>query len=120
MATKKRLIDTNALIEAGNEATMIDVFPDWNEMSASAQEAVCKHGQYLKKLINELPAVDAVEVTADELKHLINDTIAYIWRLEERGCNKPEFGYDSRKTLLEKLKRFEKEHFPQHECCMEE
>ncbi|MBQ9732645.1 MAG: zinc ribbon domain-containing protein [Clostridia bacterium] len=37
-------------------------------------------------------AVDAVEVSADELKHLINDTIAYIWRMEDSGRNKPVFG----------------------------
>lgn len=65
--------------------------------------------------INDMPTVDALEVTEKELRHLINDVIAYIWRLEDRGCDKPEFGYDSRKALLEKLKRFEKEHFPQYE-----
>lgn len=65
--------------------------------------------------INDMPTVNALEVTEKELRHLINDVIAYIWRLEDRGCDKPEFGYDSRKALLEKLKRFEKEHFPQHE-----
>ena len=61
--------------------------------------------------------IDAVPVTEAELKHLINDTIAYIWRLEDRGCDKPEFGYDSRKALLEKLKQFYKEHFPENGCC---
>jgi peptidoglycan hydrolase-like protein with peptidoglycan-binding domain len=57
-----------------------------------------------------------VEVTAAELKHLINDTITYIWGLEDSGFDKPEFGYDSRKALLEKLKKFEKEHFPEFAC----
>ena len=72
----------------------------------------------INAVLDNAPAVDAIPVNADELKHLINDTIAYIWRLEERGCDKPEFGYDSRKLLLEKLQRFEKEHFPQMECSM--
>ena len=66
--------------------------------------------------LDNAPAVDAIPVNAAELNHLINDTIAYIWRLEERGCDKPEFGYDDRKALLEKLKQFEKEHFPEMEC----
>ena len=66
--------------------------------------------------IDELPTVDAIPLTADELRYLINDTIAYIWRLEKRGCDKSEFGYDRRKALLEKLKQFQKEHFPEKVC----
>ena len=66
--------------------------------------------------LNLLPIVDAIPLTADELRYLINDTIAYIWRLEKRGCDKPEFGYDRRKALLEKLKQFQKEHFPEKVC----
>ena len=69
----------------------------------------------IRQNIKDMPTVNALEVTAEELRHLINDVIAYVWRLEDRGCDKPEFGYDSRKALLEKLKRFEKEHFPEHE-----
>lgn len=68
------------------------------------------------RVIYSLPTIDAVPVTEAELKHLINDTITYIWRLEDRGCDKPEFGYDSRKALLEKLKQFYKEHFPENGC----
>ena len=60
--------------------------------------------------------MDAIPLTAAELNHLINDTIAYIWRLEKMGCDKPEFGYDSRKALLEKLKQFQEEHFPEKVC----
>ena len=67
--------------------------------------------------VEKAPTIDAVPVTEAELKHLINDTIAYIWRLEDRGCDKPEFGYDSRKALLEKLKQFYKEHFRETGCC---
>lgn len=60
--------------------------------------------------------VDAIPLTADELKYLINDTIAYICQLEKKGFDKPEFGYDSRKALLEKLKQFQEEHFPEKVC----
>ena len=70
-----------------------------------------------KEIVNDAPTIDAVPVTAAELKHLINDTIAYIWRMEDSGTDKPEFGYDSRKALLEKLKQFEKEHFPESDCA---
>ena len=66
--------------------------------------------------MNMLPTVGAIPLTAAELKYLMNDTIAYIWRLEKRGCDKPEFGYDNRKALLEKLKQFYEEHFPEIAC----
>ena len=60
--------------------------------------------------------VAMLPVTEKELKHLINDTIAYIWKLEDTNQAIPERGYDSRKALLEKLKQFDKEHFPEMEC----
>lgn len=56
-------------------------------------------------------------LTAKELKHLINDTIAYIWKLEDKGLDKDELGYFSRKELLEKLKQFEKENFQELAEC---
>ena len=71
----------------------------------------------VNRVLDAAPAAVAITVTKDELNHLINDTIAYIWRLEERGCDKPEFGYDSRKALLEKLEQFRKEHFTEMESC---
>ena len=55
-----------------------------------------------------------------ELKHLINDVIAYIWDLEDRGCAKEEFGYNSRKELLKNLEQFEKEHFEMFTGCQKE
>ena len=45
------------------------------------------------RIVREAPTADVVEVkkgevlmpiTKEELAHLMNDTIAYIWRLEER------------------------------------
>ena len=62
MAAEKRLIDANALLEAGNETKMPDVFPDWLNMTIAEQAAACKHGRFLKNLIQKLPTVDAVEV----------------------------------------------------------
>lgn len=67
--------------------------------------------------MNNLEKVVAIPVTHGELRHMINDIIAYTWGLEDRGANKPEFGYDGRKELLEKLKQFERDHFPEMECC---
>lgn len=84
-------------------------FMDGSEVSFTANE--------VHAMINGAPAVDALPVTHAELRHLINDTIDYIWRLEDRGYDTPECGYDSRKALLEKLKQFEREHFPENNCC---
>ena len=73
MATEKRLIDANALIESGYDVTLDEVFPDWHELPESVQEAVCKHGQYLKKLIQQQPTVDAVEVVHGEWSIIEDD-----------------------------------------------
>ena len=61
--------------------------------------------------------VALLPVTKAELSYLISDTISYIWKLEGRGIAKPEYGYDSRKALLEKLKKFEKLYFPELDTC---
>ena len=37
MATEKRLIDANALLESGYNVTMDEVFPDWHELPVSTQ-----------------------------------------------------------------------------------
>lgn len=57
-------------------------------------------------------------VTKEELNHLINDTVSYIWKLENKGLTGDEYGYGSRKKLLEKLEQFENQLFPEDfECC---
>ena len=85
MATEKRLIDANALIESGYDLTLDKVFPDWHELPESTQEAVCKHGQYLKKLINEQPTVDAVEIPCK-----IGD---FVWAIRNfKGKKHPQRG----------------------------
>lgn len=68
-------------------------------------------------LIDDAPVVIALPVTAAELDHLINDTISYIWKLENKKKTTEEFGYYSRKALLEKLKKFRNEHFPDLTGC---
>ena len=67
--------------------------------------------------IDDAPTVIALPVTAEELDHLINDTISYIWKLENKKKTTEEFGYYSRKALLEKLKKFRNEHFPDLTSC---
>lgn len=55
-------------------------------------------------------------VTHDELVHLISDTISYLYRLRDTECTAPEYGYTTRLALLEKLRRFDRENFPQPAC----
>ena len=80
----------------------------------------------IRRAIQMAPAANVVEipeghallpVTRTELKHIMNDIIAYMWCLENRECATEEFGYCSRKELLDKLKAFEKEHFPDNDSC---
>jgi hypothetical protein len=40
-----------------------------------------------------------------ELSHLINDTIAYLWKMEDTGRTEDRFGYSERKECLEKMKK---------------
>lgn len=104
-----RLIDADALAE--NLELLAKYEDNWRQSVVLG----------VASTIRNTKTIDAVPVTETELKHLINDTITYIWRLEDRGCDKPEFGYDSRKALLEKLKQFYKEHFPENGyCCGEQ
>ncbi len=63
-------------------------------------------------LIDDAPTVIALPVTVEELDYLINDMISYIWKLENKKKTTEQAGYHSRKTLVEKLKKFRNEHFP--------
>lgn len=47
-------------------------------------------------------------LSIEELRHLINDAIFYIRKMENCNRNKAEFGYFSRQELLEKLKNVER------------
>ena len=40
-----------------------------------------------------------------ELNHLINDTIAYLWKMEDTGRTEDFFGYSERKECLKKMKK---------------
>ena len=106
MENKKRLIDANVLFSELIER-------QYREQTMGILVSLYPQ---MRAIVAEQPTVVAIPLTAAELNHLINDTIAYIWRLEKRGHDKPEFGYDSRKALLEKLKKFHEEHFPEITC----
>ena len=84
--------------------------------SAMVLQKMEKAGYDVMYIITGRKSQPALPVTEDELRHLINDTIAYIWRLEERGLHDSD-GYISRKALLKKLKQFEQDHFPQLDQC---
>ena len=57
-------------------------------------------------------AVDAVEVTGQEVQFLIDALYYHVrWMIAGR-LDKPECGYDERVALLERLRQFEREHFP--------
>ena len=80
-----------------------------------------------------------VELNEKELRHLINDTIDYIWDIKKAvfgddwnfGTNISEveklteeqkekltlYGYYSRKELLDKLKELESKEFSELNCC---
>ena len=79
-----------------------------------------------------------VELNEKELRHLINDTIAYIYRtkskvfgnmnfgtdiseVEELSDEQKEkltlYGYYSRKELLDKLEKIELDNFQELNCC---
>ena len=106
-----RLGDLDALADKVRESMYENPHTD----SLARRTHIHEHDCFLRA-ISLAPTIDAVPVTEAELKHLLNDTITYIWRLEDRGCDKPEFGYDSRKALLEKLKQFYKDHFQRNGC----
>lgn len=65
-----------------------------------------------------------IKLTKEELSHLINDTIAYIWKIENTAKTEKDLearGYYSRKALLEKLETIEKKCFKDRgECCASE
>ena len=61
-----------------------------------------------------------VLLTKKELSHLINDVIAYMWKIEDESTDEQyliQRGYYSRKALKKKLIEIEKEVFPELECC---
>ena len=94
-----------------NEKRLIVAHDLWSDIMMLPHNGDMISSEEVERAIMDTPTVVAIPVTADELKHLMNDTITYIWRLEDRKCDRPEFGYDSRKELLEKLKKFYNDHF---------
>lgn len=61
-----------------------------------------------------------VELNKKELLILQNDLISYIWKLEDKGLDKNnEYGYQSRKELLDKIKNIYIDNFIDTDCCSE-
>lgn len=61
-----------------------------------------------------------IKLTKDEMSHLINDTIAYIWKIEDTAKSEKDLearGYYTRKALLEKLETIEKKYFKDKGEC---
>lgn len=80
-----------------------------------------------------------IEFSKEELTHLINDTIAHIWKIKEKVfgdewtfstdinevvvLTKEQidklslYGYYSRKLLLDKLQEVRNKEFPELTCC---
>ena len=55
-----KMVDVSILIKIGEETTMKEVFPEWDELPDAVREAVCKHGAYMRELIEKVPGVDLV------------------------------------------------------------
>lgn len=61
-----------------------------------------------------------VELNKEELGHLINDIISYMWEIEDKCKTEKDLtarGYYTRKALKEKLQKIEAKEFPQLDCC---
>ena len=101
----------------------IDCQPHSKGLQESAERYRIKRiiNNILKEMVSETEnKIALLPINQKELSHLINDIISYIWKLEDRGCATEEFGYISRKKLLEKLKQFEKENFEMFVECQKE
>ena len=62
MENEKRLIDANELEAHFRETKMIEIFPYWKELSFDTQSELVRFGKEIKKMIQNAPTVDAVEV----------------------------------------------------------
>ena len=110
-----RYIDADKLIEEidlAQEELKTNNDALW-EIRKKTYKALCR----LRRMVLDMPVADVVEVKQgeillplciEELRHLINDAIFYIRKMENCKRNKAEFGYFSRIELLEKLKNVER------------
>lgn len=60
MANEKRLIDANALTDACRKTLMVDVFPNWKNMSNEERNVAVKIGGVFKRMHENAPTVVAV------------------------------------------------------------
>ena len=82
MANEKRLIDANELEAHFHETKMIEIFPYWKELSFDTQCELVRFGKALKKMMQNAPTVDAVEVVHGWWEHkkhkLFGNTYDYV------------------------------------------
>ena len=116
MGSNGDLISRSALIEVGTARKIIEVVGNWDELPGIAKSACTRLGLAHRKLILEAPAVDAVEVTGQDVQFLIDALYYHVRRMKAGGLDKPECGYDERIALLDRLMLFEREHFPDMEA----
>lgn len=132
------LADTNKdeLLIKTLEGNMIASLGDYIIKGVKGEFYPCKPDIFEKTYTNKNSAnIVLVELSKNELSHLINDTISYIYHIKENvfgdnwnlGTDISEvevlteeqkesltmYGYYSRKKLYDKLRKIEKDNFPE-------
>ena len=69
MATEKRLIDANELEEKFRITKIIEVFPEWENLSFQTKHKLVQYGKTVKMFVQNIPTVEAVEV--EKYKELV-------------------------------------------------
>lgn len=102
-----RYIDADALMERIQKLKVVtdDMFGMGIARGIERAETAIEM-QLMTDVVEVKPGGILLPLTEEELRFLRNDAIAYIWRMENDGRNKEEFGYFSRKELLRKLDWF--------------
>lgn len=62
MANEKRLIDADAIEKHCRNTKIIELFPEWKDFPCAMKNALIRYGKEWKKIIQNAPTVDAVEV----------------------------------------------------------
>ena len=67
--------------------------------------------EIVRDMALEQPAAPALVLSQGEVQMLTNDTAHYIQHLQGLQGLPPQYGYEPRVRLLEKLQRFERSHY---------
>ena len=79
MANEKRLIDADALEDACRKTLMVDVFSNWRNMYNEEKNIATKIGGAFKRIHDNAPTVDAVEVVrCKDCKHYVAPQGTYV------------------------------------------